>query len=294
MATDAELVRAAQVGDPGALGTLLAHHRARLHAVAVGILGHGTEADDVVQDTCLIALRRIGDLREPRAVGGWLVAIAVNECRARLRRTAREVLVTEPPDAFAEVEETVERTALRDWVWAAVERLPEPQRVAVMLRHFSSASSYTAIADICGVPVGTVRSRLSAARARLADELLLTAAAPRGRPRADGVAALAAFARSGEAAELDAGFAGDVRYRLFDRVDRRGREDFATRLGGDFEDGVTARPLRIIAGEHVTIAELLLESPADQPLHCPPAVTQVHFHDGGRTHRLVSHYAPRI
>ena len=53
------------------------------------------------------------------------------------------------------------------------------------------------------------------------------------------------------------------------------------------------RPLRVIPGEHVAIAELLLDSPPEQPLHCPPAVTQLHFHDAGRTHRLISHYARR-
>jgi hypothetical protein len=149
------------------------------------------------------------------------------------------------------------------------------------------------------VPVGTVRSRLSAARARLADELLATAAeahadrdALHGWAVASG-AAIAAFERSGDARLLESAFAPDLRFRMADRVERRGRDDFATRLAHDFEDGVTARPLRVIPGERVAIAELLLDSPPERPLHCPPAVTQVHFHDAGRTHRLVSHYAPR-
>ena len=180
-----------------------------------------------------------------------------------------------------------------------MERLPEPQRVAVMLRHFSTASSYAAIADICDVPVGTVRSRLNAARARLADELLATAAAAhtdasrsRGWSLAAG-AAMLAFQRSGDQALLDSVFSPDVAFRMADRVERRGRARLAAGLARDFEDGVTARPLRVIPGEHVAITELLLESPPEQPLHCPPAVTQVHFHEAGRTHRLVSHYAPR-
>ena len=42
----------------------------------------------------------------------------------------------------------------------------------------------------------------------------------------------------------------------------------------------------------IAVVELLLISPKDQPLHCPPAVTQVHFHDGRLTYRVVSHYAP--
>lgn len=193
----------------------------------------------------------------------------------------------------------MERAALRDWVWMALEALPEPQRVAVMLRHFSSANSYSAIADICDVPVGTVRSRLNAARRRLADELLATATAAhseRDTLREWSLAAggaMMAFQRSGDPALLESVFSADVAFRMADRVERRGRDRLAAGLAHDFDDGVTAHPQRVIPGEHITITELLLESPPEQPLHCPPAVTQVHFHQAGRTHRLVSHYAPR-
>jgi RNA polymerase sigma-70 factor (ECF subfamily) len=168
-----------------------------------------------------------------------------------------------------------------------------------MLRHFSTASSYSAIADICDVPVGTVRSRLNAARERLADELLTTAAAAHAdRDTVRGwsltaEAAMLAFQQSGDQALLEPAFSPDVAFRMADRVEGRGRSNVAAGLARDFEAGVTARPLRVIPGEHVAITELLLDNPTEQPLHCPPAVTQVHFHDAGRTHRLVSHYAPR-
>ena len=57
---DASLVRAAQAGDNVSLGTLLERHRALLLAVAVGMLGHGPQAEDAVHDTFVLALRRIG------------------------------------------------------------------------------------------------------------------------------------------------------------------------------------------------------------------------------------------
>jgi RNA polymerase sigma-70 factor (ECF subfamily) len=255
-----------------------------------------------VQDTFVVALRRIGELREPAAAGGWLVAIVVNRCRMQLRRPARERLaegVVEPRGALDAVARSVERSALRDWVWTALERLPESQRVAVVLRHFSSASSYEAIAEICDVPVGTVRSRLNTARARLADELLATAAAIHTdrdrfeeRARANGLA-MTEFQARGDPGALEDVFAPDVSFRMFDRVERRGRDLLATLMASDFQDGVVGRPLQVIPGERVAVVELLLDSPPEQPLHCPPAVTQLHFHDGGRTHRLVCHYARR-
>ena len=60
-----------------------------------------------------------------------------------------------------------------------------------------------------------------------------------------------------------------------------------------FEDGVRSRVAQVIPGSDVTVVEAWLDSPADQPLHCPPALTQVHFHREGPTSRIVSHYAPR-
>jgi hypothetical protein len=135
----------------------------------------------------------------------------------------------------------IEIGALRDWVRTALERLSEPQRLAVTLRYFTSASSYEAIPDICGVPVGTVRSRLSAAKRKLAENC------SKPRPR---------------------------------RIN-------------DFQDGVRSRLGKVIAGGEITIVEAWLESPPEQPLHCPPALTQIHFHRGGPTSRIISHYAPR-
>jgi RNA polymerase sigma-70 factor (ECF subfamily) len=296
---DAALVRAAQAGDVAALGTLLERHRALLHAIAVSMLGHGPQAEDAVHDAFVIALRRIGDLREPAAARGWLKAIVSNVCLAQLRRRAVEPR-GEAVDASAgdTVQEALERCVLRDWVWTALARLSEPLRVPLVLRHFSRASSYEAIAEICGVPVGTVRSRLNAARANLADELLATAAAPHDdldEARRRGVqigAAMASFERTGDSALLHDGFTRDMTFRMFDGVERRGRDRYAAELAGDFADGVTSRLQSMVIGPDVAVVELLLISPRDQPLHCPPAVTQVHFHDGRSTHRVVSHYAP--
>lgn len=298
---DATLVRAARRGDAASLGMLLERHRALLHAVAVGMLGHGPQAEDAVHDAFLIALRRIGELREAAAARAWLLAVLGNVCRAQLRRPGATPVAdpVEPPGAAdpAPVEEAVERTALREWVWAALAQLSEPLRLAVVLRYFSGASSYEAIARICGVPVGTVRSRLNAARTQLAEALLELAAerhddsAPERQRALELAAAMAAFERRGDVAALRQAFAPDLRFVLADRVERRGLDRFAARLAADFEDGVRAHPIRLIPALDLAVLEVRLESPPERPLHCPPAVTQVHFREGHATRRLVSHYA---
>jgi RNA polymerase sigma factor (sigma-70 family) len=300
--TDADLVRAAQAGDTAGLGALLERHRSRLHAIAVSILGHGPQAEDAVQDACLIALRRIGELRDPEAARAWLATIVVNVCRGQLRRPSVRVDAGvgewDPPgpDTAAAA---IDNGALRDWVWTALERLSEPLRLAVTLRYFTGASSYEAIAELCGVPVGTVRSRLSAAKAKLAEELLETAAVAhdeaiaRWRNAAPIGEAYLRLERDGDVNAFDGVLTADVAYVMYDRIERHGATRYAEALASDFEDGVRSRVGQVIPGSEVSIVEVWLDSPPEQPLHCPPGLTQIHFHPDGPTSRIVSHYAPR-
>ncbi|WP_372345138.1 RNA polymerase sigma factor [Streptomyces sp. KL116D] len=166
--TDAHLTRRAQAGETGALGLLLARHQARMHAVALNLLGHGPDAEDVVQDAALTALRRIGDVRDPDAVGAWLRAIVRNNARMRLR-SAREVPGLDGLDHLRphlpdDHEQVIEQHALRDWIWDAIGELTPKLRLVVMLHYFTATTSYEDIAAACDIPVGTVRSRLNQAR----------------------------------------------------------------------------------------------------------------------------------
>src|SRR5437879_9193444 len=78
------LTRDAQAGQVAALGALLARHQAGMRATATAILGHGPDAEDAVQEAALIALRRIGDVRDPAAVGPWLRMVAADGGAQRL------------------------------------------------------------------------------------------------------------------------------------------------------------------------------------------------------------------
>ena len=175
MVSDADLVRAAQGGDTTSLGLLLERYRAALYGQALGILGYGPQAEDAVHDAFVVALRKIDTVGEPAAVGGWLHAVLRNVCLMRLRTGRGEVLFDEmrPPTredpSERSVEESIDQLAMREWVWTALSELPEALRVTAMLRYFGSRCSYEEMAAILGVPVGTVRSRLSQARLKLAD-----------------------------------------------------------------------------------------------------------------------------
>ena len=95
MLSNAKLVRAAQTGDTASLGLLLERHRASLYASALRILGYGPQAEDAVHDAFLVALRKIDQVREPDAVGGWLHVVLRNVCLMRLRAEQGEVLFDE-------------------------------------------------------------------------------------------------------------------------------------------------------------------------------------------------------
>jgi RNA polymerase sigma factor (sigma-70 family) len=300
--SDRDLARAAKDGDAAALGLLFERHRPRLYAHALQLLGLPPDAQDAVQDTFVIAIRRIGGLKDPGAVEGWLHTVLRSTCFSRLRR-ARDIAVAEfddePPAPVDETPEAViDSLVLRDWVWTAIGRLSEPLRVAMMLRHFSSASSYDDIAAVCAVPVGTVRSRLSEGRRRLNEELLRTAHTTHTgatahqeaeHRRIDG--SLDDFRRTGHFDSYLSAVTDDI---VIDRRDFAfsGRERLGEYMLSDAADGVGFETTAVVAVPGLTIVEARFLSPAHDPYHCPPATTQVHFRAHDLTHRMVWYYTP--
>ena len=142
-------------------------------------------AEDVVQDAMVRAFRAFGQFRgsSPRA---WLFAIVRNCClTAQSRRSGAVSLVIhesslseeaaaqlgEHPDDRPTPEEEILRKADIALVRDAVEAIPEPFREAIVLRELEDLS-YAEIAEVTGVPIGTVMSRLARGRVMLAKQLL--------------------------------------------------------------------------------------------------------------------------
>jgi RNA polymerase sigma factor (sigma-70 family) len=140
------------------------------------------EAADAVQDACLRALRFIGSFR-----GGdgrsWLLAIVRNTCYSRLKRSAGRQTETEFDDEIHSPDsETVNpelllgRSRDSETLRHALEELPEEFREVIVMRELEGMG-YKEIAEVAGVPIGTVMSRLARARQRL--QRLLTAVPPK-------------------------------------------------------------------------------------------------------------------
>ncbi len=306
MLSDAELVRAAQRGDTTSLGVLLERHRASLYGLALQTLGRGQEAQDAVQDTFLIALRKIDQVRDPVAVGGWLRMVLRNVCLMRIRAGQGEVLSDElcqrlersSPEPSAE--ESIERLAMREWVWTALSELPETLRVTAMLRYFGSNTSYEELSAILGVPIGTVKSRLNQVKLKLADALLETARLEHGEARRLTESTARYFSAAAEEINrrqgydlLAGAYSDDPELVLPDGTVLRGRRYLIEDLEEDVSVGVKMHLTNVLAGRDVTVIEADFENPPEDPFHCPPATTQVHFRRGGLTHRVHIHFAPR-
>ncbi|MGE5813392.1 MAG: sigma-70 family RNA polymerase sigma factor [Acidobacteriota bacterium] len=145
---------------------------------------NGAEAEDVVQDACVRAMRAFPSLRNDDA-RAWLFAIVRNSwysrasSRAMLAEAARlDLAGNEPADAALDPEEQLlqQRTVAR--VHAALEQLPVDFREVIVLREIEGMS-YKEIANVVDVPMGTVMSRLARGRERLAALLKPTLAMER-------------------------------------------------------------------------------------------------------------------
>jgi RNA polymerase sigma factor (sigma-70 family) len=301
--TDAELAVAARDGDCACLGVLLERHRPGLYAAALRMLGYGPEAEDAVQDTFLIALRYIGELKDPQAVVGWLLTVLRRCCLRRLRQTRGEVLTAEVPDRpdeGASIEERLERVALREWVWGALHKLPEPLQVTAMLRYFGSYQSYEELAATLAVPVGTVRSRLSECKRKLAEMLLETAGLGDPDTRLQSRQhqrfydeMFRGLTRPSERDRYLSHFAEDLRLVRGAGKPVFGRSFIAQEAREDSEAGVLFEPQRILSAGTVSVIEGRFVNPPEDPFHCPPGVAFVVFRRGGVATCLHIHLSPR-
>jgi RNA polymerase sigma-70 factor (ECF subfamily) len=156
---DALLCRCRQ-GDESGYRELLQRYRAPAVYVAAQLLRDPTEAEDVVQEAFMRVLRSLHQYRGEASFYSWFYRIVINLCMDRLRRAARHPTVPldeETDDAPAAWDET------RLQVEALLARLSPEMKVTLLLREVGGLS-YEEIALELGVPIGTVRSRLSAAR----------------------------------------------------------------------------------------------------------------------------------
>lgn len=171
--TDAQLLAAHVAGDKNAFGELVYRHRDRLWSVALRTTSDPEEAADALQDAFLSAFRRADQFRGEAAVTTWLHRIVVNACLDRLRRRTSRPAVPLPDDLGQTLADPGDQMSRRDTqlvIASALANLPPDQRAAIVLVDVEGRSIQET-AELLGCPTGTVKSRCSRGRARLAEEL---------------------------------------------------------------------------------------------------------------------------
>lgn len=170
-ALDDYLVLLAQSGSREASSRLVVKWTPKLLAFAGRVLGTTEAARDAVQDTWESAVRGLPQLDDPARFRSWIYAIASRKCADVLRGKYRDARIAESAKAMSEEARDAEGDASHQLdIGAALKRLPPEQRIATSL-FFGEEMSVAEIATITGVPEGTVKSRLFAARKALRESL---------------------------------------------------------------------------------------------------------------------------
>lgn len=163
---EAVWIALARAGREDGYRWLLDRYRLRAVRLAAHVLGRPDEAEDAAQEAFVKAFRAIKSFRGESRFSTWLFHILLRVCqdRRRLRRWDAEIAL----DADLPGPSPSDATDTRILVAALLEQLSPGLRAALVLREMEGLD-YEEIARLLGIPVGTVRSRLSAARARFRD-----------------------------------------------------------------------------------------------------------------------------
>lgn len=162
--TEAQWIARARLGDEAAFGLLLAKYRQRAMRLATHVLRRESEAEDVAQEAFIHAFKSLGKLESDVSFSTWLfrIVVRVSIDRTRRARWTRETSIEREIDRAASSSESIETRMV---VEQLLDRLTPAARAALVLREMEGLE-YGEIATVLRIPVGTVRSRLNAARSQ--------------------------------------------------------------------------------------------------------------------------------
>lgn len=181
-----ELVRRAQAGQADAFAGLVAEHQRFVYNLALRALSNPHDAEDVAQEAFVRAWVALPGFRQRARFRTWLYRIVTNLCYSRRPRLRRELNALGeyeaahlPDEAFADPAADLEAEERRRFLHRQIEALPEGYRLLLTLR-YQQGLSYEDIAGVVSLPLGTVKTGLHRAKARLREALLRSEAAEIG------------------------------------------------------------------------------------------------------------------
>jgi RNA polymerase sigma-70 factor (ECF subfamily) len=178
------LVSEAKAGNYAAFEGLVNRYEKKIYRLGMNITGSPEDAEDVLQDTFLKAFQHLADFREDSRFYTWIVRIAVNEARMKLRKRRSskevpfeetegqdgEVLVRDYADWKPNPEQTLAREEMEQILRNAIQSLPPGFRTVFYLRDVEGLSA-DETAQLLGLTIGAVKARLFRARLWLREEL---------------------------------------------------------------------------------------------------------------------------
>ncbi len=183
---DAQLVEEALGGNPLSFQLLIERYQDRIFALARHYTKSAVEVEDIVQDTFLKTFRRLETFQRQSSFSTWLYRIAVNTALDFLKRAGRSpVTAVEDPEltaspvrgqagsgvAMVAPDAAMRREEVARITREVLDELPEIFRTVLVLREFEDLS-YQEMAEVLGISIGTVESRLFRARARFKDAMI--------------------------------------------------------------------------------------------------------------------------
>ncbi len=177
---DAKIVEAIRAGDTGAYRELVEKYQSRIYAMICGMVRDREEAHDLTQDAFVKAFKNLDRFRLEASFYTWLYRIASNVSIDWLRKQKRRkhdefdesravrdsTGMIDPIYQKQSPGKELERSQLKDRIFDAMETLSPEHRQIVLLREVEGYS-YSEIAEVMGIPEGTVMSRLFYARRKL-------------------------------------------------------------------------------------------------------------------------------
>lgn len=165
---DGALVRSLVDGERRAQAVLFDRYAPTIHRVLLRVIGNDGEVEDLLQETFLRAIDKIGSLDDPERLKSWLMAIAVYVARGEIRRRKRRRwLRYRPPEELPEGSKrpNYEANAAVEATYQVLERMPADERIAFALRHIEHLE-LTEVAAACEVSLATIKRRLGKAQHR--------------------------------------------------------------------------------------------------------------------------------
>lgn len=169
--SETSLIRAAQSGDSDAFAQLVQLYSADAFRTASMVMRDYTDVEDVVQEAFLTCFRKLHTFRMESSFKTWLYRIVVNLCYDRLRKHNRDSLVMHkisniPGIRNGDMAEVVQRLDLKEMISTL-----SPEHRLVLTLFYGMDFGVQKVADVLGIPVGTVKSRLNSARNLLREKL---------------------------------------------------------------------------------------------------------------------------